>query len=53
MKPRAFARRIAQKPELQHGAHRYDIADYGMTEQQARAPFGDYVTRYDLLEKAA
>ncbi|WP_454797947.1 sulfotransferase family protein [Novosphingobium lindaniclasticum] len=49
----AFARRIAQKPELQHGAHRYDIADYGMTEQQARAPFGDYVTRYDLLEKAA
>jgi hypothetical protein len=43
-----FAARIAEKPELQHGIHRYAIADYGMTEDEARAPFGDYVQRFDL-----
>jgi hypothetical protein len=47
----ALARRIDDKPELQHGVHRYDIADFGMTEDEARAPFGDYVKRFDLLEK--
>jgi hypothetical protein len=46
-----FARRIEEKPELARGAHRYSIADYGMTEGEAREPFGDYVDRYDLLEK--
>ena len=47
----ALARRIEEKPELQHGAHRYDIADFGMTMAEAREPFGDYVERYDLVEK--
>lgn len=47
----AMAQRIADKPELQHGVHRYNIRDFGMTAEQARAPFGDYVQRYDLLEK--
>jgi hypothetical protein len=46
----AMARRIEEKPELSHGVHRYSIADYGMTEEEARAPFGDYVQRYDLVE---
>ena len=46
----ALARRIEEKPELQHGAHRYSIADFGMTEEEARAPFGDYIQRYDLVE---
>jgi hypothetical protein len=45
-----FARRIQEKPELAHGVHRYNIADYGMTEEQVREPFGDYIRRYDLLE---
>jgi sulfotransferase family protein len=45
-----FAQRIAEKPELQHGVHRYDIANYGMTEEEAREPFRDYIQRYDLLE---
>lgn len=48
-----LARRIAEKPELQHGVHRYSITDYGMTAEEAREPFGDYVERYDLLEKKA
>ena len=47
-----FAERIAEKPELQRGVHRYSITEYGMTEQQAREPFGDYIQRFDLLERA-
>lgn len=46
-----FAERIKEKPELQFGAHRYSIADFGMTEEEAREPFGDYVQRFDLMEK--
>jgi hypothetical protein len=45
-----LAQRIEEKPELARGVHRYDIRDYGMTEDEARAPFGDYVQRYELLE---
>ena len=47
----AFARRIAEKPELAHGVHRYDIADYGLSEDEAREPFGDYIARFELLEQ--
>ncbi|MCB2077019.1 MAG: sulfotransferase [Novosphingobium sp.] len=46
----ALAQRIEEKPELQHGEHRYSIADYGMTVEEAREPFGDYVERYDLVK---
>lgn len=49
LRPR-LQQRIEEKPELQHGKHRYDIADYGMTEAEVRAVFGDYVERYDLVE---
>jgi hypothetical protein len=48
-----FAQRIEEKPELQFGAHRYSISDFGMSEDEARAPFGDYVARYGLVEKCA
>lgn len=41
--------RIDEKPELQHGKHRYAIADFGMSEDEAREPFGDYIQRFDLL----
>ncbi|MBU6206884.1 MAG: sulfotransferase [Alphaproteobacteria bacterium] len=47
----ALARRIAEQPERAHGVHRYSIADYGMTEDEARAPFADYIARFDLLEQ--
>ncbi len=45
----AFTQRIIDKPELQHGVHRYDITDYGMTEDEVHEVFGDYLQRYDLL----
>jgi Sulfotransferase family len=44
-----MAQRIAEKPELQHGVHRYNIADFGLTEAEVRERFGDYVATYDLL----
>lgn len=44
-----MAQRIAEKPELQHGVHRYDIADFGLTEAEVRERFGDYVENFDLL----
>jgi hypothetical protein len=47
----AFAQRIIDKPELQHGVHRYNIADYGMSEDEVREVFGDYIQRYDLIER--
>lgn len=46
-----FAARISDKPELQFGAHRYAIADFGMSEDAVRDAFGDYVQRFDLGEK--
>ncbi|MDR2857553.1 MAG: sulfotransferase [Novosphingobium sp.] len=46
-----FARRIAEKPEMQHGVHRYDLADFGMTAEQVREQYGDYIDRYDLVEQ--
>ena len=45
-----FIRRIEEKPELAHGVHRYNIADYGMTEEEVREPFRDYIRRYSLVE---
>lgn len=40
--------RIDEKPELQHGVHRYDVAEFGMREDEIRARFGDYIDRFDL-----
>lgn len=44
-----MAQRIAEKPELQHGVHRYDVADFGLTKAEIRERFGDYVQKFDLL----
>jgi hypothetical protein len=46
-----FAQRIAEKPELQHGVHRYNLADFGMSAERVREQYGDYIDRYDLVEK--
>lgn len=48
----AMAQRIEEKPELSHGEHRYDIADYGLTEDEVRERFGDYVARFDLSPRS-
>jgi hypothetical protein len=47
----AMAQRSADRPELAHGVHRYDVADFGMTEEDIRERFGDYVGRFDLAPR--
>jgi hypothetical protein len=46
----ALAQRIKERPELARGVHCYNVADYGMTEAEAREPFREYIQRYNLLE---
>jgi len=40
--------RIADAPELKFGQHRYEVADFGLTEDEIRERFGAYVDRFDL-----
>jgi len=40
--------RIDAAPETSHGVHRYDVADFGITEDEIRQRFGAYVDRFDL-----
>ncbi len=46
----AMLARIAADPEGQHGAHSYDIADFGMTEGTIRERFGTYMAQFDLVK---
>ena len=48
----AMAVRIEEKPELSHGEHRYNVADFGMSEDEIRERFGAYVGRFDLAPKS-
>jgi hypothetical protein len=44
----AMVERIAAKPEQSHGVHRYDVADFGLTENDIREQYRDYVDAFDL-----
>ena len=39
---------IADSPTSRHGEHRYDVADYGITAEQIRERFDDYIERHAL-----
>ena len=47
----AMQQRIADDPERQHGAHKYNVADFGMSEDEIRERFSDYIERFDLAPK--
>ena len=47
-----FAARIAAKPELQHGTHRYTLAEFGLTADGVREVFGDYTRSFAMAEQA-
>jgi hypothetical protein len=34
-------------------AHRYDVANFGLKEEEIRESFGSYVDRYDLRSSIA
>jgi hypothetical protein len=38
----AMRRRLREHPQHQHGTHRYDLADYGLTAEQVDARFASY-----------
>jgi Sulfotransferase family len=44
---RAMQRWIAS-PTTRQGEHRYDTRDYGITSEQVRRRFGDYISRHGL-----
>lgn len=48
----AMAQRATERPEMAHGVHRYDLADFGTTAAAIRERFADYIDRYDLAPKA-
>jgi hypothetical protein len=39
---------IDASPTTRHGEHRYRIEDYGITSDQVRARFADYVERHSI-----
>jgi hypothetical protein len=47
----AMNERVAEAPESSHGEHRYDVGDFGLTEEEIRERFGNYVERFDLRPK--
>jgi hypothetical protein len=48
MVERAMRQRIATTPPAAHGAHRYEIGHFGMTEAEIRERFGSYMDRFVL-----
>jgi hypothetical protein len=49
----AMRERIVAAPESSHGAHRYDVADFAITEDEIRERFGAYIEQFDLRPKRA
>jgi hypothetical protein len=43
-----MAERVRNKPELSHGAHNYDMADYGLRREEINARFADYIDEFGL-----
>jgi hypothetical protein len=39
---------IAASPTTRHGEHRYEITDYGITAEQVRRRYADYIARHAL-----
>jgi hypothetical protein len=45
-------RRLAARPRAQHGRHAYDPAEYGLSADEIRAPFADYLSRFKVADPA-
>lgn len=44
----AMARYVRENPRGKHGAHEYDLAQYGLSEQAVRDRLGWYIDRFEL-----
>jgi hypothetical protein len=47
----AIASYAERNPKGHFGAHRYDLAEYGLVEGELRERFASYVNRYDVPEE--
>ena len=45
-----MAQRVRDKPELAHGAHTYDMADFGLRREDIVERMHDYIDAFDLAE---
>jgi hypothetical protein len=45
---RALEQHIADHPKDKHGAHRYDLAEFGLTPEVVRERFAPYIERFGL-----
>jgi hypothetical protein len=41
--------RLANRPRGQHGTHKYNSSEYGITADEIRASFKEYLDRFDVL----
>ncbi len=49
----AMEQRIADAPEAAYGEHRYNVADFGTTEDAIRDRFRDYIEEFGLAPRPA
>lgn len=42
----AMHRWLAENPAGKHGAHRYELGDFGLTEDRVRSVYADYIAAY-------
>ncbi len=49
----AMRQRISEDPERAHGQHRYDVTEFGLTEDEIRERFGDYIDQFDLRSQGS
>ena len=47
----AMEKMLADNPKGKHGKHEYDLADYGLTKEEVRARYKDYVEKFAIPTK--
>ena len=45
-----LTRRMENRPRGQHGRHEYDLAEFGVTAEDIRGHFRDYLARFDIVD---
>lgn len=45
-----MAQRIGERPEQAYGLHRYNVTDFGLSEDDIRERFGNYASHLTMLE---
>lgn len=43
---------LARNPKGKHGSHKYDLAEYGLSQEGVRGHFRDYIEQYQIAVRA-